>query len=127
MQASRMAFMAGSRFTLILLEPISYIGTCATEAMWDAVLGGSPAAICRYCKGYRQQDAPPRGRFATASSPCPNGRATVEGRCTAPRPFGLLPGGLYEIGSSLSLHHETPARGNVADPRGSLTRASGAG
>src|SRR5687767_7666161 len=32
-----------------------------------------------------------------------------------------------EIGSSLSLHHETPARGNVADPRGSLTRASGAG
>jgi hypothetical protein len=38
-------------------EPISYIGTCATEAMWDAVLGGSPAAICRYCKVDRQQDA----------------------------------------------------------------------
>jgi hypothetical protein len=26
--------------------------------MWDADLGGSPAAICRYCKGDRQQYAP---------------------------------------------------------------------
>src|SRR5262245_334890 len=68
------------------VEPISYMGTCATEAMWDAVLGGSSAAICRYCKGDRQQYAPLRGRFATASSPCPNGRATAEGRCSAPRP-----------------------------------------
>src|SRR6186713_2647598 len=40
------------------IEPISYIGTCATEAMWDADLGGSPAAICQYCKGDRQQYAP---------------------------------------------------------------------
>ena len=37
--------------------------------MWDAALGGSPAAICRYCKGDRQQDAP-----------------------RSPRPFGLRPG-----------------------------------
>jgi len=51
------------------LEPISIVGTCATEAMWDAVLGGEPAAICRYCKGSRQQDAP-----------------------RSPRPCGLRPG-----------------------------------
>src|SRR5689334_4265221 len=50
-------------------EPISCIGTCATEAMWDADLGGSPAAICRYCKGDRHQHAP-----------------------RLPRPFGLRPG-----------------------------------
>src|SRR5262245_6174301 len=37
--------------------------------MWDAGLGGSPAAICRYCKGERRQDAP-----------------------RSPRPFGLRPG-----------------------------------
>src|SRR5688572_7551301 len=73
-------------FMRAILEPISYIGTCATEAMWDADLGGSPAAICRYCKGDRQQYAPPRGRFATASSPCLNGSATAEDRCSAPRP-----------------------------------------
>src|SRR5262249_50695461 len=40
------------------LEPISYIGTCATEAMWDAGRGGEPEAICRYCEGSRQRDAP---------------------------------------------------------------------
>src|SRR5262245_18826852 len=40
------------------LEPISIIGTCATEAMWDAGRGGEPEAICRYCKGSRQRDAP---------------------------------------------------------------------
>src|ERR1700741_410335 len=27
------------------LEPISYTGTCATEARWDAVLGGSRRRI----------------------------------------------------------------------------------
>src|SRR5499426_4211736 len=40
------------------LEPISYIGTCATEARWDAGRGGEPEAICRYCEGSRQRDAP---------------------------------------------------------------------
>src|SRR5215813_12754968 len=40
------------------LEPISIIGTCATEAMWDAGRGGEPEAICRYCEGARQRDAP---------------------------------------------------------------------
>src|SRR5688572_31506666 len=45
-------------FMRAIIEPISYRGTCATEAMWDADLGGSPAAICRYCKGDRQQYAP---------------------------------------------------------------------
>jgi len=60
--------------------------------MWDAGLGGSPAAICRYCKGDRRQDAPLSGRFATAGIPCPNGRATADGRCLAPRPSGLRPG-----------------------------------
>src|SRR5262249_39717666 len=40
------------------LEPISIIGTCATEAMWDAGRGGEPEAICRYCEGSRQRDAP---------------------------------------------------------------------
>src|SRR6185436_14961359 len=38
--------------------------------MWDADLGGSSAAICRYCKGDRQQYAP-----------------------RSPRPSGLRPGG----------------------------------
>jgi hypothetical protein len=37
--------------------------------MWDADLGGSPAAICRYCNGDRQQHAP-----------------------RSPRPSGLRPG-----------------------------------
>jgi len=32
------------------------------------------------------------GRFATAGIPCPNGRATAQGRCSAPRPSGLRPG-----------------------------------
>src|SRR6185295_8801787 len=41
-----------------LLEPISYVGTCATEARWDAGRGGEPEAICRYCEGSRQRDAP---------------------------------------------------------------------
>ena len=62
------------------LEPISYIGTCATEAMWDAGLGGSPAAICRYCKGDRQQDAP-----------------------RSPRPFGLRPGRSAALLPSLTI------------------------
>src|SRR6185295_16170078 len=52
-----------------LLEPVSYTGTCATEARWDAVRGGEPEAICRYCEGSRQRDAP-----------------------RSPRPFGLRPG-----------------------------------
>ena len=51
------------------LEPISYIGTCATAARWDAGRGGEPEAICRYCEGSRRRDAP-----------------------TSPRPFGLRPG-----------------------------------
>src|SRR3970282_2559379 len=44
--------------------------------MWDAVLGGYPAAICRYCKGYRQQNAP-----------------------RSPRPSGLWPGRHAEGGA----------------------------
>src|SRR5262249_62003190 len=40
------------------LEPISIIGTCATEVMWDAGRGGEPEAICRYCEGSRQRHAP---------------------------------------------------------------------
>src|SRR5512147_1127915 len=76
----------------ISLEPISYIGTCATEAMWDAGLGGSPAAICRYCKGDRRQDAPLSGRFATAGRTPAEMGAQRRSRCSAPRPFGLRPG-----------------------------------
>src|SRR5882672_2807984 len=52
-----------------LLEPISIIGTCATEAMWDAVLGGELAVICRYCKSSRRRNA-----------------------LRSPRPSGLRPG-----------------------------------
>src|SRR3970282_690218 len=37
--------------------------------MWNEGLVGKPAEICRYCKGYRQQDAP-----------------------RSPRPSGLRPG-----------------------------------
>src|SRR5262249_29753772 len=41
-----------------VIEPVSYTGTCATEAMWDAGQGGEPEAICRYCEGSRRRDAP---------------------------------------------------------------------
>src|ERR1700752_2975358 len=33
------------RWPVMWREPISYIGTCATEARWDAVLGGSRRRI----------------------------------------------------------------------------------
>src|SRR5690348_1874222 len=67
--------------------------------MWDADLGGSPAAICRYCKGDRQQGAPLSGRFATAGRTPANIGAQRRSRCSAPRPFGLRPG----LASALSL------------------------
>src|SRR5262249_22497815 len=57
------------------LEPISIIGTCATEAMWDAGRGGEPEAICRYCEGSRQRDAP---RAPRPLRGCGQGTRTAE-------------------------------------------------
>jgi hypothetical protein len=62
-------------------ESISIIGTCATRAIWDAVLEWRPQPYREYCKGARRRNTPLSGRL-------PNGRATAS-RCSAPRPFGL--------------------------------------
>src|SRR5918912_1017639 len=49
-------------------EPLNKPRAGATEALWDAVLGGSPKQYREYCEGFRQPNAP-----------------------RAPRPFGLGP------------------------------------
>src|SRR5215510_138139 len=75
------------------LEPISIIGTCATEAMWDAARGGEPEAICRYCEGSRQRDAPRAGACRLRFVHLPKG-AEQRQRAVAlrPVPLGLRPG-----------------------------------
>src|SRR6185436_10438579 len=45
-------------FHVVILEPISYMCTRATETRRDAGRGGEPEAICRNCEGSRQRDAP---------------------------------------------------------------------
>ena len=107
----------------VLVEPISIIGTCATEARWDAVLGGSPAAICRYCKGYRQRNAPrsPRpsglwpGRSAAA---LPSLTISTYGLRRAPCIRSVLAAThhapIYEIGSSQILQSISAPRASVS-------------
>src|SRR5262249_6974625 len=68
------------------LEPISIIGTCATEAMWDAGRGEGPEATCRYCEGSRQRDAPLSGRLPTAGRTPARIGAQWRSHCSAPRP-----------------------------------------
>src|SRR5215470_3372606 len=74
-------------------EPISQLGTCATEAMWDAGRGGEPEAICRYCEGSRQRDAPLSRRLSPALRPPAKGaEQRHQAVALRPVPLGLRPG-----------------------------------
>src|SRR5215813_3975912 len=75
--------------------------------MWDAGRGGEPEAICRYCEGSRQRDAPRSPRPTRVA-------ARTVGCCVALSTYGLRRAPcirsvlatthhapIYEIGSNL--------------------------
>src|SRR6185436_18192759 len=111
-------------FHVVILEPISYIGTCATETRRDAGRGGEPEAICRYCEGSRQRDAPgssrplrgcgqeARGRRSSACAftrrcdPKRDERAArPTGPCTPPRSDPRKPGPLLRAAARRLLRY----------------------
>ena len=90
------------------LEPISYIGTCATEARRDAVRGGGPEGICRYFEGPRRRNAPgsprPSGlRPGRSAASLPSSTISTYGLRRAPCIRSVLAAThhapIYEIGS----------------------------
>ena len=79
--------MEAPRSLLRLREPLNKSRAGATEALWDAVLGGSPKQYREYCEGFRQRNAPPHAALALrgVGRPARGDTATASG-CASPRP-----------------------------------------
>jgi len=75
---------AASPPTARVKEPISIIGTCATEAMWDAVLGGSRRRIYSMLEATDNEMRPERSLRDRGAYPCQMGAQRRKPLLSAP-------------------------------------------